>query len=245
MDDTIQETTLRDVIFLVARSKLNKDLSQKYLADLLDQQPSNLSAILSGSRSFTRRFAGQLSDKIGGKVETWLNISDSISKGTLLPPSHFRDLILSDHEAVGSIGSYFKRLVDEDILNLFGQRTELSEDIVPGEGGCYIKGFSEKNVNTTSYDATAELGGDKSKVIRAGKAVQLSTHEYFCIPNWMEVEVHPPTSLAKKGLIISNGPIIDPGWRGHLWVLVFNPTEAPVSVEASEAFMTLRFSVRT
>jgi len=77
--------------------------------------------------------------------------------------------------------------------------------------------------------------------IPSGETRYICVKEHITLPSWLEADIHPASNLAKKGLIVSNGPIIDPGWSGFLKVSVFNPTKVDQVITVEEPFLTLRF----
>lgn len=53
--------------------------------------------------------------------------------------------------------------------------------------------------------------------------------------------VGPKTSLVRRGLFVSTGAQIDPGFRGRLFVDVINIGPSPVTIRHDEPFMTIEF----
>lgn len=234
-------TTFWDVIKLAAaENEIN--VTKKSVAHALNEHESTFNNICKGTRNLTRKVAQRLT-RYGGTEKIWFEIFDETRNGSSLEPGHFVDLVKGKRRPSYLGGRYFKRLIDSDITELFDPESDFCRARDDAEDPCYITDFSQRSVNPTSYDAVAAVDSKGYIDIEAGSSELVVTREFFAVPSWMEVDVHPPTSMSQKGLIIANGPIIDPGWRGKLSVFVFNPGNQIVSISGEEPFLTLRFSI--
>ncbi len=241
----IKKTTLGDVI-TAARKACG--LTQKQLSLRMDFTQGAISLVGSGGRTFTPHFAEELAAAVGGTKLIWLQIEDDISNGTDKTPEEFlsETLRLTPTEDMkGSNFTAMSRLVNEQIYDLFWTKRN---------GVTYgIEDFDPRRIKLTSYDTRigylgTKEGGDNKLIfeplkIPKAKALRIRTRECFDLPEWMEAEIHAPSTIAKKSLNILNGPIIDPGFNGHLTVTVSNETEQDVFISPDEPFLTIRFSV--
>ena len=61
------------------------------------------------------------------------------------------------------------------------------------------------------------------------------------MPNDVSARYGIPSSLARRGLIAFGGPQIDPGYRGKIFVSVYNPTLEPINLRFGQDFFTVLF----
>ncbi|WP_299367021.1 hypothetical protein [uncultured Tateyamaria sp.] len=222
-------------------------MTQRSIAVELGCSPSTLSLVGSGARKLSDAMATKLSLLFGGSPDNWKDIHRQTQSGSKHPVAYFR-AILNEYSTLEDLpGARVRRLRREHILEFMQaspnsglQRETLS-----------IDGFAEERLRVTSYDTafgsffSEDTGKDEeingTFVIPAGRSILMTTKEAVTMPMWMEADVHPATSLARKHLIVSGGPIIDPGFDDFLVASVFNPTRDPIEVNSNDTFLTLRF----
>lgn len=92
---------------------------------------------------------------------------------------------------------------------------------------------------THPTDAGIDLTASSLITIGPGLSARIS-HNFSCaIPDGMFAIILPRSStLQAKGLIVIPG-VIDPGFRGEVQTVVFNPTQRPVQVQAGERLSQL------
>ncbi len=120
--------------------------------------------------------------------------------------------------------------------------------------GILLDRTNEKGVKGASYDL---LLGDE--YYYAGKIKKLSDAEPFltiepydyAIVSCKEIACMPRDIIAKfgltvnlfcQGIILSNGPQIDPGFRGTLFCLLFNTSNRPVHLKRGKHYATIEFN---
>lgn len=119
-------------------------------------------------------------------------------------------------------------------------------------GDLKIDPYNPDKIEPASYDCS--LGS----IIKAGEGrVSLSegsdftlesntwacvaSREVFDLPIGVAARYGIPSSLARRGIIAFGGPQIDPGYRGKLFVSVYNPTLEPVNLRFAQDFFTVIF----
>jgi len=117
-----------------------------------------------------------------------------------------------------------------------------------------IKNGNFDNIKGSSYDLTL---GDE--YYNAGKIKTLSDKEPFILiepydyaivtskekvimPNDIASNFGLSVSLFCQGIILSNGPQVDPGFRGILLCLLFNTSDVPVLLKRGEHYATIIFN---
>ncbi len=245
------KTTFGDVLGAIsAENKLN----QYQLAVKTGYSQPAISRIEKGKRSLTANFAEKLAQVLGGTQEKWLKVHDETKGGSNLPVVHFRDQILGNSRVDALPGTRIRRMRDRDILAFFGDNPDGVMQFRGVEEECEIADFDKRRVQKTSYDT--RIGGIidakngtsdaieqvvSSVVIPAGESLIVCVKEHITLPSWLEADIHPASNIGLKGLIVSHGPIVDPGWSGFLCVSVFNPTKEDQEITIEEPFLTLRF----
>lgn len=119
-------------------------------------------------------------------------------------------------------------------------------------GSIQIEPFDERQVQGASYDL---LVGDQGATTSTKKLVDIRTAGYLLIQPGdfavvtvlEEIRLGPQyagrfglrSKYARKGLIATTGPQIDPGYHGRLIVGLTNLTPTPVSLPYKDHFLTL------
>jgi dCTP deaminase len=114
-----------------------------------------------------------------------------------------------------------------------------------------IKPFEPKRLEPASYDLragrvlVARRGiVDLSKeplVLRHGDWAEIESLEVVELPLNMAATVGVRSSLTRRGLDWFSGPQIDPGYKGKIYISVFNASVAPIDISYGMAFATLIF----
>lgn len=250
-DDRAQKTYFGDVLSTISAE--NK-LSQRQLAELTDFSQPTISRIERGDRPLSQRVAAKFGTVLGGTTEKWLEVYEQTKEGSELPIAFFRDFLLGRVTEDDLPGVRIRRMCSEDINRFFAENEDGEMEFRGIVADCEISDFSPQMVKKTSYDTRAgsffQLGQPEKAtqiseadavIFKPGQSKVVCTLEHISLPPWLEADIHPASNIALKGLIVANGPIIDPGYQGFLRVLVFNPTEHAVKITATEPFMTLRF----
>ena len=248
--DVESTTSFGDV---VAALSAEKGWNQRSLAVEVGCSPSTLSLVGAGERGLSDTLATAFSVKLGGTPEIWSKIYDHTRSGALQPISHFRAMIVGSGPIDDFDGSRVRRLRKRHFEKLL-LLPELDNSNTEAREVFRVDPYNPENADTTSYDTTIgsvrEYNSDVNVPIEgvylldSMKSVLITTREAVTLPKWMEADVHAATSLAKKHLIVSGGPIIDPGFDNFLCAAIFNPTPEPVKITTEEPFLTLRFWIQ-
>lgn len=121
------------------------------------------------------------------------------------------------------------------------------------EGGTLLKNANINNVNGASYDLS--LGnqywqnGKKHKLdedngfiqLKRGDFVIVSSKEIAELPNDIAARFDLTVGLFCQGVILSNGPQVDPGFRGRLICSLFNLSNSTVELKRDQHYSTLEF----
>lgn len=121
------------------------------------------------------------------------------------------------------------------------------------ECGILLEKASRENVSGASYDLS--LGdeffyGGRIRRLTDDEPILLiepydyaivTSHEVSNLPNDVCGRFDLSVSLFAQGVILSNGPQIDPGFRGPLFCLLFNTSSSPVLLKRRQHYATLEF----
>lgn len=229
-------------------------LNQTELANQTGFSQSYISRIERGVRPLTPKLAAALSQVLTGSAEVWQEIYHDLSKPHDKDMNHFLEKLGIRQSGTPEFGTPILQLQRKDIIALFG-RDDIDDVPEDDDDLCEIEGFSEVNVQATSYDLRAghialEKDNDGKWIpiactdrieVPAGSSMVVGSREHIQLPVWLEAEICPTAFVALEGLMVSHGPIIDPGWGGIPLVRVFNPTTESVFLSPTEPFLTLRF----
>jgi len=121
-------------------------------------------------------------------------------------------------------------------------------------GGIVIKPFEEKQIQPATYDLrVGEQGGCTSTKklvnIREVGYLLLQPGDFAVVTTLEEIRLSPQyagrfglrSKHARKGLIATTGPQIDPGYHGRLIVGITNLTPRPVSLPYKDDFLSVEF----
>lgn len=117
-----------------------------------------------------------------------------------------------------------------------------------------LKGASQNSVSSSSYDLS--LGDEyyyKGKIrnlsdrkpfilIEPYDYAIVTSREYARLPNDIAGKFDLKVSLFCQGVILSNGPQVDPGFEGNLFCLLFNTSNSPVTIKRGDHYATLEFN---
>jgi dCTP deaminase len=114
-----------------------------------------------------------------------------------------------------------------------------------------IKPFQPKNLEPASYDLRAgrillarrgivDLSREPV-VLRHGDWAEIESLEAVELPLNIAATVGVRSSLTRRGLDWFSGPQIDPGYKGRIYISVFNASVTPIDIGYGMAFATLTF----
>jgi len=146
-----------------------------------------------------------------------------------------------------AIGAIFRAVVARGVLD-----KESIGNLI--QAGTLLHDTTSDNIQTASYDLRV---GDT--IWCKGKTQQLQLNTAFPIPpySYVLVEAREQADLPKfilahydlkvslfmHGVILSNGPQVDPGYRGGLLCMLFNGSDVNVGLRRGEHFATIEFLV--
>jgi deoxycytidine triphosphate deaminase len=121
------------------------------------------------------------------------------------------------------------------------------------EYGSLIEPYSENNISAASYDLTLGVeyfqNGKISEltdkvptiVLKPGDFIIAQSYEKVKLPNCISAKFDLTVSMFCKGLILSNGPQVDPGFSGKLFCLLFNTSNDTIELKKGEHYATIEF----
>lgn len=120
--------------------------------------------------------------------------------------------------------------------------------------GMLLRDANSKMINGASYDLRLGdeyyYGGKIQKLSNSKPFLTIEPYDY-AIVSCKETAWIPRDIIAKfgltvglfcQGVILSNGPQIDPGFRGTLFCLLFNTSNRPVHLKRGEHYATIEFN---
>lgn len=125
------------------------------------------------------------------------------------------------------------------------------------KAGCLVTGGDIENVKTASYDL--RIGNE---ILCQGKYIELTEAEpTFSIPPYsyaivsaLEHANFPPFIIGRfdlkvsyffEGIVLSNGPQVDPGYKGALFCMLYNGSDRPKVLTVGKHFATIDFTTTT
>lgn len=119
-------------------------------------------------------------------------------------------------------------------------------------GDLKIEPFKEDQVEPASYDCSLgsilqagqgrfDFSETSDFVLESNSWACVASQEVLTLPNDICARYGIPSSLARRGLIAFGGPQIDPGYRGKIFVSIYNPTLEPISLRLGQDFFTIIF----
>ena len=110
------------------------------------------------------------------------------------------------------------------------------------------------NVKSASYDLRLGSqyyhGGEIKELSESKPFLQIEPYDYAIVsckeisslPNDIVARFDLSVNLFRQGIILSNGPQMDPGFRGTLFCLLFNTSDRSVYLKRDEHYATIEFT---
>lgn len=98
-----------------------------------------------------------------------------------------------------------------------------------------------KRLLISGHDCESDISEVGSVAIMPGDFAVLVSHEYFEIPQDMAINIGPKTYLTKKGIILQAGMQIDPGFKGHLILGIYNSSPRKYVIEYLGDICSIQF----
>ena len=130
--------------------------------------------------------------------------------------------------------------------------SEIREAITAPDGGVSIDPFDEAAVEPASYDLrvgpqaassstrkVTDLAAEGFMEIKPGDFVIVTTHEVLKLDDRHVGRFGLTSAHARRGLIATVGPQVDPGFHGRLTVGLTNLSTRAISLSYKDSFLTL------
>jgi len=93
----------------------------------------------------------------------------------------------------------------------------------------------------TTLSSPVDLRKRPSLTIEPFSAALLQTDEVLTLSSRMVGRLGPRSNILSRGIFVSTGPQIDPGFNGRLFVTLINMTDHPFSIGYREKFLSVEF----
>jgi deoxycytidine triphosphate deaminase len=119
--------------------------------------------------------------------------------------------------------------------------------------GMLLNKARDENISGASYDLSLGdeyfYGGSIHQLSDSDPILLIEPYDYAIVtsdessnlPNDICARFDLSVSLFCQGIILSNGPQIDPGFRGPMFCLLFNTSSSPVLLKRRQHYATLEF----
>lgn len=99
----------------------------------------------------------------------------------------------------------------------------------------YWDGTSDNLVRKTEAD-------DPELILRPNSIAYLEIDEMFRVPDYLIIRYNLQVTHVYKGLLLGTGPIVDPGFVGHLYIPLHNLTSNEYQIKKGTPLITLEFT---
>lgn len=86
------------------------------------------------------------------------------------------------------------------------------------------------------------LRAGESFTVPANSIVYIKSKEKFRLPNYMAMRFNLKINNVHRGILLGTGPMVDPGFVGHLLIPLHNLTLNPYTFQESETFVWVEFT---
>lgn len=120
--------------------------------------------------------------------------------------------------------------------------SDFSEDLL--QPASYDLRVGRKAIKSTTDRDSPLVDLEKERILQigTGEFVEVLTLEKLELPNTISGRIGIRSYFTRKGLVFFAGPQIDPGFKGHLSISLFNTGPRPVIMKYGEPFCTVEFS---
>lgn len=240
-----------DLIQEIAKAR---KMNQYQFAEKTGYSQSYISRVERGERPFSAKLCRTFADVLEVDADELDLFYNQIQQGADHGLNYYYEKLMKISSDEQSTGVLIRQLQREDLLKIFAPEANGEFTYRGKTEDCEIEHFNPASVKPTSYDTCVgayikyDTDGNEEAIkvpesvkIDPGQSMLVIVNEHITLPSWMEAEIHPASNIGQKHLIVSNGPVIDPGWSGYLKVSVFNPTNVVKEIRVDEPFLTLRF----
>ncbi|MEE4670813.1 hypothetical protein V2L05_16425 [Pseudomonas alliivorans] len=158
------------------------------------------------------------------------------------------DVVLSGNESVIEDG------IEAIIRSVSGRGGLIDSDTIKKfiAAGALLTNAKTSQIEPASYDLTLadkywcqgqyiEVSNNEVVRIPAYSFVFVTAQEEACLPRFIGGSFDLTVSMFFDGIILSNGPQVDPGYRGALFCMLYNTTDVPVALNRGFKFATMQF----
>lgn len=243
--------TFGDLIQEIVKAK---KMNQYQFAEKTGYSQSYISRVERGERPFSSKLCQKFADVLQVDASDLNFVYTEIRHSPGKPLAEYYNKLLGIENEEQKVGVLIRQLQKKDLLKIFSAEANGQFTYKGKTEECEIEHFNPTSVKPTSYDTCVgayvkydEDGNEKpvqvSEAVKVepGQSLLVIVKEHITLPSCLEAEIHPASNIGRKHLIVSNGPVIDPGWSGYLKVSVFNPTAVSKEIRVDEPFLTLRF----
>lgn len=122
------------------------------------------------------------------------------------------------------------------------------------EAGALLKNADTKNVKAASYDLTLAdtywCQGEYITLDATNPLFKIPAYSFALVqakedanfPRFVAGSFDLKVSMFVNGIILSNGPQIDPGYNGALFCMLYNASDLPFALNKGTSFATLQFN---
>lgn len=121
-----------------------------------------------------------------------------------------------------------------------------------------IHPFDRENLKSASYEGrigkwaiywdengkrqVVDLENDGPIALKPNGLVFVSTYERFHLPNYLAVRFNLRINIVHSGLLLGTGPLVDPGFEGHLLIPLHNLTINEFPIRYNDKFIWIEFT---
>ena len=98
--------------------------------------------------------------------------------------------------------------------------------------------YWDKNGKKKSID----LGKEDSFILEKNSIAFVTTREKFRLPDYMAIRFNLTITNVHRGLLLGTGPLVDPGFEGHILIPLHNLTTNPYKFNYKEKLIWLEFT---
>lgn len=118
--------------------------------------------------------------------------------------------------------------------------------------------FDSEKLKSASYEASVgetciywdengkkksiDLGKKDSFVLEKNSIAFVTTREKFRLPDYMAIRFNLTITNVHRGLLLGTGPLVDPGFEGHILIPLHNLTTNPYKFNYKEKLIWLEFT---
>ena len=167
-----------------------------------------------------------------------------------------RAVVLNCDVVLSGDASHIEEGLDAVIRTVSGRGGLLEEDTIRKliSAGTLLKNAALNGTETASYDlSVSDIYWCQGRYLDANNTngavlippysfVLVQSVEEACLPRFIAGNFDLAVSLFLDGVILSNGPQVDPGYRGALFCMLYNTSDNVVPISPGKRFATIQFT---